>query len=114
MMATNERKAPPMMKCGHAANAVNGATGGPTCAICIGIDPGAEVVDDAPPDLTGRTARCGHYGQTPTGRLHESNYGCKRGQQCLCERPSSPALPFFAHQPGRPHDQFYCGCWGWS
>ena len=105
---------PPMMKCGHAANAVNARAGAPSCAICAGLTPDADAIDDAPPDLAGRTARCAHYGQVPAGRLHESNYGCRRGETCLCERPSSPELPFFAHQAGQPHDSFYCGCWGWS
>lgn len=60
-----------MMKCGHAANATH--NGKPSCVICAGIHPGAEVVDDSPPSLEGRTARC----------------------SCGKERPSDQALPFF-------------------
>ena len=43
-----------MMKCGHAANATD-PSGNPGCAICIGLGRGADEVDSAPPDLTGRT-----------------------------------------------------------
>jgi len=45
-----------MMKCGHAANATNGH-GQPSCAICAGLTPNADIVVDAP-DLTGRMAKC--------------------------------------------------------
>ena len=103
----------PMMKCGHAANATNTATGKPSCAICAGLTPDALIVDDAPPDLTGRAARCWHYGQRAPGKC-ESNYGTRLGQVCLAEQPSSPGLPFFEARPGEPHDRFYCGCWGWD
>src|SRR4051812_23201449 len=47
----------PMMKCGHAANAKNG-NGEPSCVICFGIHPGADVVDESPPSLVGRKAKC--------------------------------------------------------
>jgi hypothetical protein len=43
----------PMMQCGHAANAVD-SLGNPTCAICVGITPGARTVVESP-DLTGAT-----------------------------------------------------------
>ena len=46
-----------MMKCGHPANAINSADH-PVCAICVGVTPLARVVDDAPPALIGRQARC--------------------------------------------------------
>jgi hypothetical protein len=46
----------PVMKCGHAANAVT-QFGDPTCVICIGIDSGASIVASQP-DLTGRMMRC--------------------------------------------------------
>ena len=104
----------PMMKCGHAANAVEGKTGKPSCVICVGIHPGAMEIDDSPPDLSKRKARCLYHGSIPRGGLHESNYGCKRGEACNCERPSDSKLPFFEHRPNREHDAFYCGCWGWD
>jgi len=46
----------PIMKCGHAANAVD-THGYPVCVICLGITEGAVIVDTQP-DLTGRMARC--------------------------------------------------------
>jgi hypothetical protein len=82
----------PMMKCGHAANATD-SKGNPVCVICIGIDPGAEIVDESPPNLEGRTARCVY---------------------CSCEEPSSPNLPFFEYNPKGEKDTFYCGCRGWD
>jgi hypothetical protein len=100
----------PMMKCGHAANSVDGRTGKPACVICAGIHPGAYIVDDAPPDLSKRTARCAYYG----GNGGRNNEGPCRGGSCQCEKPSSPDLAFFEHCPGKEHDQFYCGCHGWD
>lgn len=81
-----------MMKCGHAANAVD-AQNNPVCAICVGITPGASEVDQSPPSLEGRTARC-----------------------CYCQstRPSDYSLPFFEHQYRSYGDSFYCGCKGWD
>lgn len=98
-----ERK-PPMMKCGHAANAVNGK-GEHACAICVGITPDAYIVDENPPSLEGRIAKC----------------------SCGATQPSDPDLAFFEHgryakgDPGGPaikrvydYDTFYCGCRGWD
>lgn len=84
---------PQVMKCGHSANATT-ADGKPACAICVGIRPGAEEIDDRPADLTGRSARC-VYG--PHG-----------------EQPSSYELAFFEHRPSEPQDRYYCGCYGWD
>lgn len=81
-----------MMKCGHAANAKT-AAGGPVCAICFGIVAGADVVDDSPPDLTGRRAECIYCGMTAQ---------------------SSTNLAFFEHRPTAPMDRFYSGCRGWD
>lgn len=82
----------PLMKCGHAGNARQ-KDGSLVCAICIGIKPGADVID-ANPDLTGRMAECvyGHHRVVP----------------------SSLDLPFFAHHPDRERDEYYCGCYGWD
>jgi hypothetical protein len=105
-----------MMKCGHAANSIQTMPDGtkkPSCAICW-PDPESEIIDENPPSLEDRVARCAYYGTLPNGRNHESNYDCKRGERCLCERPSSPDLPFFYHRPEREFDEFYCGCWGWD
>lgn len=102
----------PMMGCGHAANATDG-NGKPSCAICIGIHTKASTIVESP-DLSDRKARCSYYGSVPEGRLHESNYGCFRGEKCMCEVPSSTDLPFFSHNPLNQYDQMYCGCWGWD
>lgn len=87
-----------MMKCGHAANATDRKTGKPVCVICVGISPGATEIDDSPPDLLERRARCSYYG-----------FG-----RCESEGPSSPELAFFEHKPEKDHDSFYCGCRGWN
>jgi hypothetical protein len=102
----------PLMKCGHAAQGHDGE-GNPVCVICWGITAGADVVDDAPPNLTGRIARCAYYGKKANGR----NMGCskcRRGNPCQCTVPSSPDLAFFEHKPNLAHDKYYCGCWGWD
>jgi hypothetical protein len=104
----------PLMKCGHTAQSWGGDGDHPACVICIGIDPGAEIVEDNLPDLSQRTARCAYYNSVPRGQNHSSNYGCKRGERCMCEQPSVERLPFFEHKPEMTHDQFYCGCWGWN
>ena len=85
----------PMMKCGHAANAVT-ADGKPSCVICAGIHPGHNIVDDAPPDLSTRTARCFYYGMVPS--RNECSQ-CRGKDACGCERPSNTDLAFFAHKP---------------
>jgi len=82
----------PLMKCGHAANATS--RGKPVCVICYGIDEGAAVIDESPPDLAGRKAKCTY---------------CKR------EKDSSLELPFFEYGEGKwKHDWYYCGCRGWD
>jgi len=80
----------PLMKCGHAANAKD-KDGNPVCVICFdGRGSDAAIVAEMP-DLTGRLARCAYYGKTATGRNHEGD-DCKRGEKCLCEKPSSTNL----------------------
>lgn len=83
----------PLMRCGHTAQAVD-KDGKPVCAICIGINLGAEVLADKMPDLTGRIATC---------------------PSCKTSRPSDIALPFFEFgKNGSPTDSYYCGCRGWD
>lgn len=82
----------PLMKCGHSANAKD-KDGNPVCVICVGLDAGATVVDEAPPSLEGREAKCG---------------------QCGHRRPSEFNLPFFEHNPNHETDGYYCGCRGWN
>lgn len=94
---------PPMMECGHSANA-NTTIGNvlvPCCAICACDVPAA-----AQPDLSERTARCSYYGKQGPRR--------SGGRTCTSEVPSDTRSAFFAHHPEREHDEFYCGCWGWD
>jgi hypothetical protein len=87
----------PMMKCGHAANARHKIEGGwePSCVICLCYE-----IDDAPPELETRRARCSYYGKkSADGRYrstNESNYGDSTpGVRCQCEEASGSGLPFF-------------------
>ena len=69
----------PMMKCGHAANAVD-KDGNPCCAICAGFTPNAFIVDDSAPDLTGRRITTCHKlpkALSNTGSTTLSEYGEK-------------------------------------
>lgn len=83
----------PMMKCGHAANAIKMGTNEPVCVICFGIVAGADEIADSP-DLTGRKARCAY------------------GNHAIVD--SSPDLAFFEHKPEKQMDEYYCGCHGWD
>ena len=107
-----------LMKCGHnsmAERVWSDGTRGPACFICDCYE-----VDDNPPVLTGRMARCHYYGKPP--RRSECNYNCIPGENCSCELPSSVTLPFFEYRgPGTNHwkgeaeyDEFYCGCHSWN
>lgn len=79
-----------MMKCGHAAQGVNGH-GEPVCVSCAGIVPGANEIASAP-NLEGRKAKC-----------------CSREPVA-----SSVNLAFFGHDPSKEFDSYYCGCKGWD
>lgn len=81
-----------MMKCGHAANAVD-KDGNPICGICYGMTPDAAIIDERTPDLTGRKARCADCGKLTDSRTD---------------------LPFFQHRPYAEYDSYYCGCYGWD
>jgi hypothetical protein len=81
-----------MMKCGHAANATD-EQGNPVCLICYGWKPGADEVDDNPPSLEGREAKCVYCGRIA---------------------PSSEKLPFFGYCCDKKYDEYYCGCRGWD
>lgn len=97
------------MKCGHSANATR--EGEPVCAVCLGIVPGADVVDTDAPDLSGRMARCSYA--RPGTVTHRGG-----GQYASREFPSavasSPNLAFFKAEPEQAEDSYYCGCWGWD
>lgn len=109
---SNDR-VPPLMACGHAANAVNAATGAPSCAICVGLHPGAEVVAESP-DLAGRVALCAYTNCRRTWQLKRDTHYGKFGADGRSFAPSSTSLPFFKHRPDQPHDEYFCGCWGWD
>jgi len=94
----------PMMACGHTAQGVDG-TGAPVCVICAGLTADARRVVEAP-DLTGRKARCTY--------ARGSHVGHNGGRPKPQPVPSSTSLPFFSHQPDKPEDSYYCGCWGWD
>ncbi len=106
-----------LMKCGHAAQATD-SDGNPACVICAVLDPNARVVDENPPDLNGRVARCAYFDRPirnnacPVCRdAKPDRFGQTR---CACERPSSVDLAFFEHRTNAPRDVFYCGCHSWS
>ena len=120
-----------MMKCGHTANATNGE-GKPSCAICVGIRAGADEVDIAPPDLTGRQAKCscGRLEPSDAKRLAFFEY-CGSGSPeatniCTCGYASVAHTPevmarnarlkcqSFTPRGPREFDRFYCGCRGWD
>ena len=114
-VSTYDVKNPPMMGCGHAANATYNSPDGdlPCCVICAGIVPGAyEVVDK--PDLTGRKARCSYSSGGPHSA--RPNSGPIYPNRTALDGPVDSAwgLPFFSYHPDKQYDEFYCGCWGWD
>ncbi len=109
----------PMMKCGCAAQGVrtfkDGVKYDPPIPVCI--THGCTDIADSP-DLSGRTARCTYFGKMKPNRRYcndECNYGCRKEPICKCgNEPSRVGLAFFKHQPDKPQDEFYCGCFGWD
>ena len=80
----------PRLTCGCTANAeriMPDNSRVPCCAIHDCIE-----VDENPPDLAGRMAKC----------------------SCRKMVPSDPALPFFQHRKDEATDMYYCGCRGWD
>lgn len=95
------------MKCGHAAQGTRQADGAPVCIICLmsgGPDDPATIVDDNPPDLSGRLMRCS-YTRGPDGRPCNGRAN---------PRPSDPQAAFFSHKPNAEYDEYFDGCWGWD
>lgn len=112
----------PLMKCGHAASAYNATTGQPSCAICLG-DPRAEQIEENPPDLTNRKARCVYFGAVSgipgqcspvMGAFGHPELNTKPRCVCQTEIASNLNLPFFEYRPNEDFDFFYCGCHGWD
>lgn len=82
------------MSCGHTAQGTMFENGVeiPVCVICQNKERAVQQLS-----LEGRKARCSYY-----------------GGKCTSEEASSFDLAFFKHQPDKPHDEFYCGCYGWD
>lgn len=76
-----------MMTCGHSPNGKDALTGNPVCVIC----------------------QCDTVGEDP----------CTEGRKASCtycskKSDSNVKLPFFAYQPKKECDSYYCGCRGWD
>ncbi len=128
------------MACGHAANATDGK-GQPACAICVGLNRGAETPVE-PPDLRHRQARCGcgAIEASDCKKLAFFEYrgdgspaaltSCKKcgyhavahdPEECRKRVPSNRLTVveqgkcpgFEAHGPWE-FDTFFCGCAGWD
>ena len=93
-------KEPPLMKCGHTANATqqipnndnSGKISIHCCVICCGIVKGNNIVQDKP-DLSGRKSQC---------------------SSCKGITDSKWTLPFFEYRPKDEYDGHYDGCFGWD
>jgi hypothetical protein len=103
----------PMMRCGHAANAIDG--NGKDCCVICAPDPSAYEVVEV--DLSDRKARCEYYGET-IGYKGSCDYPKSvrtEDKVCRCEANSTSNLPFFNSKPDKEFDSFYCGCaFGWD
>ena len=92
------------MKCGHVATGTHG--GEPVCVSCFGLEPGAVIVDFAPPNLAGRIARCQYDGQ-----IEKNGCGCNGCKGCRCQQPSGGDLAFFEYRgPRSPYATEDCIC----
>lgn len=93
----------PMMKCGCRAQGTTSPDNNPVCVIHVGFTPDAEIVNENPPDISGRKARCSYYGSHCKSEANSDGSGSRWN-----------SLPFFVSQPTEEYDQYYCGCWGWD
>jgi len=108
-----------MMTCGCATDAVISKTGEPYC-----ITHDCKEIEESPPDLTGRIARCScragpgceanARASQKRFRGGEVQYGAVPAGGKTAEAPSSTELPFFQHKPDESVDSYYCGCMGWG
>ena len=121
----------PMMECGHAANA-HDKYNNPTCAICIGIYPGATTVAKNPPNLEGRqaTCTCGNLKQSSTnlpffeflgpGATDDTCANCGYYEIAHTRKQAGESTSrlicdqFKPLTEGREFDSYYCGCRGWD
>lgn len=128
------------MKCGHVAQGTNTKTNTPSCVICIGLTPDAEIVVSDLPDLTGRIARCYCGKETPSdfdlpffeyngeGSDRAVNQ-CKCGYYKVVHQYNGHYAPDKYGNPGKinpnwkctgfeskgdSQDTYYCGCRGWD
>ena len=122
----------PLMKCGHSSNgAVTYCTNTPVCVVCVGISPGATEVDNDPPNLQGRTAKCDSCKNTkpsdvslpffeyrgPGSRYEVQCANCHRFHEHKEVGREGIFGPCSNYQPstgGRETDGYYCGCQGWE
>ena len=84
-----------LMQCGHVGNS-HDLYGNPLCAICFGINDGADIIEKECVKnigLEGRIAKC--------------TYGDKTTK-------SKWSLPMFKYCPEEEFDEYYCGCYGWN
>lgn len=121
----------PMMKCGHAANAVNGK-GEPSCVICAGLTPDADVVANEP-SFGERLAKCSCGKTQPSSDRARLAFFEFRGEGSPAAMAHCKHCGYYevAHNTGKPHlkgnvcehfephgaydfDLFYCGCRGWD
>ena len=112
-----------LMKCGCTAHATCSRKDGvkldqpiPACVIHDCYD-----VADEKPDLAGRKARCTYMGSCRARRgINSYRPGKEKPDYGTFDdaghgvAPSSFDLPFFHHNPDKPHDDYYCGCFGWE
>lgn len=114
---------PPMLECGHAANAEMNHSHGMefakpiySCAICTNTK-GIMVAENQNP-YEGRKARCAYYGKSyiKSGNLRCECNVCWSHEDgiCHCEKDSSSKLAFFEYKPSEEFDKFYCGCHSWN
>lgn len=119
-----------MMKCGHASNATD-RNDKPCCAICMGMDCGAETISTVTIDLAGRTAKCSCGNMSPSSLSlpffeywgpgsREALNICQCGYAFVAHTPEVmdrnkklTCTAFVARGP-REFDRYYCGCRGWD
>ena len=112
-----------MFACGHVSNAVN-SKGEPSCAICFGIQEGAETIVEAP-NISKRKARCA-CGKTVKsdfnlpffefrgeGSPASTDY-CKCGYHKVAHEKHKVPCRIFEAYGSHKYDEYYCGCRGWD
>lgn len=117
-----------MMKCGHAANGINTKTGTPCCVICVGLDPGAEIIAESP-NLAGRKAKCGDCDRVVDSNeslafFEYKGEGSRRALEiCTCgysktaheiTNVENGSCSNFTPHGAYEYDSYYCGCRGWD